>query len=219
MAARSKKSIRVRLIFFISLVTAFGFASFLAVSFIISTQNFERLDKIKNVYFPIFEMSESNAAKLERIAENLATAASTGEMDFIIKAREQAYELSQSIGRLKKIEPDRKRLVEIDRFSESFQVYFNQASKYSQQIASGNVNVASDPEGIIKISDSLQHCRKMLNIFRSYSLKNFQITIENANRSSAIELRLGLIMALVTVILISTGSVVITSGIDVKEQE
>jgi methyl-accepting chemotaxis protein len=63
-----------------------GFVISLAVNTSINSENSERIQKVRDVYFPVVQKSDANLVKLSQIKELLNTAVSTGEEAFIQNA-------------------------------------------------------------------------------------------------------------------------------------
>ncbi len=207
----NSEKLRRKLVFFVPLITVIGFSVFIYFTYSINNQNSNRLHMIKEVYFPIFEISNSSAARLDRIAEYLSSGAASGEIDLIVKAQKQASELLDNIENLKTLEMDHTRKNDIDTFKNSFLSYYNLASKFSTEIVKNNIGITSKPEETIKISLALNNAKKILNDFRLYSHKNFHQTISNANQANALELRLGAITGIITVLIILFGTFSLTN--------
>ena len=80
-----------------------GFMISLAVNTSINSQNSERIQKVRDVYFPVVQKSDENLVKLLQIKELLNTAVSTGEVEFIQNAGQLNKQIVSNMDRI--IEP------------------------------------------------------------------------------------------------------------------
>ena len=194
-------------------VAVCGFSLFLQFTYIINSDNAERLRMIQDTYFPIFEIASTCAARLDRITELLSSGASTGEIELIYSAREQALIMLERIKLLRKLEPQRKQ--DIDELNEAFKAYYQNAETLSLQVVRNELTLGNLPgqKETQNMQQQLEQTQRALNEFRKYSYDNFLTTIEEANRSSAIGLRLGAIVGITTVVIIVVTSVSIGATI------
>ena len=84
-----------------------GFMISLAVNTSINSQNSERIQKVRDVYFPVVQKSDENLVKLLQIKELLNTAVSTGEVEFIQNAGQLNKQIVSNMDRIIELWSDR----------------------------------------------------------------------------------------------------------------
>lgn len=174
-----------------------GFAVSLAVNTSINSANSERMQKVRDVYFPVVQRSDANIVKLNKIEELLNTAVATGETEFIDSAELLKAEIKTNLNEVITLWVDRSddtRLV-----LKQFNRYYSTAHQVSAGMLSGTMDMSLMSSKIEAMNSSLNAVRSSMQKSSTDALAEFSSTVEASNTAAQHALTLGVTVTGVTI--------------------
>jgi len=215
----SKVSIKYKILL-IPAVGITGFALFLMFTINSGIKNVDRLNLIQNVYFPVLELASTNIVTLDRMNETMSTAASTGEMDMLNSAKRMGDAIKANLGKTRQLQPER--AAEIDLIEQSLKAYLKISFDLTASMIDGTVDFTQLAAIAENRTKSLQKINNALTLFRDQSDASFKDTVSQATDTEQANLKVGLIVGLITVALLLVISIsialIITRNVDVITQ-
>lgn len=197
----SRISIKFKLML-IPLVGVLGFATNLSYNFSVNTETRQKLESVRDVYYPILERANNVIVTLDRTVEVLNSAVSAGELDMIKGADENAEKMRTMFREIRGLEPDRKQMVE--QLSSGFENYYALAREISEGMISGSVDFAQLNAKVESMGSKLNLLKTELVDFRDQSHDLFTNNISNSIEDANTALNVGATIAvLITGILIA----------------
>jgi len=187
-------------ILLIPAVAIIGFMVFLMVIITNGSKNADRLDEIKDSYFPVLELANSNIVILERMNELMINAASTGEQEMLDTAKKMSNEMSENLRQQGKLQAQQRGQVnDIERYLQSFgDISF----KLTQSMIDGTMDFSRIAEIAANKQKNYETLESSLKVFRDQSHKSFTATVNQALETERDNLTLGIIICVITVVLI-----------------
>ena len=198
-------------IFAISCVGVIGFVMILAANYSVNVSNAEKLNQVKDIYFPILEKSNANAVRLDRIVELLQSAVAAGEMDILQQADNTADNIRQEFSAIKDLGPSGQ--VQVGDVIKAFNDYYTIASDVTKQMVSGTIDFSKVPELIKDMTAKLDAAKKLLNEFNSESRDIFTGNIEQANSDAEAALTTSVTITVITIVVLGIITTVISGAI------
>ena len=189
-------------ILIIPFVAILGFLLYLSMNYNANKENTERLQIIRDVYFPGLEKANSNIVLLARIEELFNAAISTGETEILENAKKTNTQIHQQLKDLKHLQPEQTN--QIAELESTFNQYFELANDISSSMISGTADFATIGAQAETKNKLLKNTLKLFKNFRDDSLENFTQTIAAADSSAKDVLQLGLIIGSITIVIILT---------------
>lgn len=197
-------------------VATLGFLVFLLVVINSGNRNIDRLNAIKNVDFPVLELAQSNIVMLERMNELMTNAASTGEQDMLDSAKQMAKMVETNLEQQKELLPNK--ASDISNIQSTLNEFATISFKLTQDMIDGTMDfskIAQVAENKKRLLDQLTESLKAFNVS---SHEVFSETVVGAIETEKNNLKLGIIIGVVTVALTVAISfsiiMVITGGLD-----
>ncbi len=197
-------------------VATLGFLVFLLVVINSGNRNIDRLNAIKNVDFPVLELAQSNIVMLERMNELMTNAASTGEQDMLDNAKQMAKMVETNLEQQKELLPNK--ASDISNIQSTLNEFATISFKLTQDMIDGTMDfskIAQVAENKKRLLDQLTESLKAFNVS---SHEVFSETVVGAIETEKNNLKLGIIIGVVTVALTVAISfsiiMVITGGLD-----
>jgi len=203
-------------ILLIPAVAIIGFMVFLMVIITNGSKNADRLDEIKDSYFPVLELANSNIVILERMNELMINAASTGEQEMLNTAKAMSKSMRENLNKQNSLQANQRDSInDIERNLERFgDISF----KLTQSMIDGTMDFSRIAEIAANKQQSYDALEKSLNIFRDFSHKSFTATVNQALETERNNLSLGIIICVITVVLILAISIsvalIVTNNIE-----
>ncbi len=186
-------------ILLIPAVAILGFVLFLMVIINSGSQNAVRLAQIKDIFFPVLELANSNIALQKRVNELMTTAASTGEKEMLVSAKKMALEIEDNLVKQQQLQP--KQADSISGVRASLDNYTNISFDLTERMIDGTVDFSR----IAEIAESKRLAEERLvqslQDLRNSSHQSFIETVNDAVATEADNLKVGLIIGVVTVII------------------
>lgn len=186
-------------ILLIPAVAILGFVLFLMFIVNSGAKNAERLEEIKNSYFPVLELANSNIVMHERMNELMTSAASTGEQDMLNNARRMATQIEDNLTKQSSLQSSQ---------SSTIQTIKNNLSDYTKisfDLTQNMINGTMDFSRIAEVAENKrvadERLSKSLKDFRDTSHQSFIKTVNLSVETEANNLKVGLVIGLITVAL------------------
>ena len=188
-----------------------GFCIYFAFNVSVAYQNNARLEGIRTIHFPILQSTNSTIVMLDKLKQTLQFAATTAEVDVLRDADAQAEAIRQNLQRI--IEMDRRVTEEALEIDTRFKAYYAAARAFAKQVAEGNAATSTtDMSALIDaMQQLLQRLETSLKDFRESNYTKFTGAIENANKSSQDAIKVGLVIAILTIVVLVGNGYLITS--------
>lgn len=200
----SRISIKLKLML-IPLVGVLGFAANLSYNFSVNTETRQKLESVRDLYYPILERSNNVMVTLDRTVEILNSAVSAGELDMIKGADENAEKMRSMFREIRNLEPERKQLV--DELNAEFETYYRLAREISEGMISGTVDFSQLNAKVELMGSKLNAHKKHLLEFRDQSHDLFTGNISKSIEDANTALNVGAMIAVViTALLIGVAS-------------
>ncbi|MEH6447347.1 MAG: methyl-accepting chemotaxis protein [Oleispira sp.] len=196
MGLLSNISIKVKIIALAS-AAILGLAVSLAVNTSINSQNSERIQKVRDVYFPVVQKSDANLVKLRQIKELLNTAVSTGEEEFIENANGLKKEILNNIESIITLWLDQSQ--ENEKLRSQFNQYYAIAHEVSDGMLTGTLDMSKMSSKIDNMNSTLKTVNDSMEKLSVKALSEFNQTVEVSNSATTKALTLGMLVTGITV--------------------
>lgn len=174
-----------------------GFIISLAVTASINSENSERIQKVRDVYFPVVQKSDANLVKLHQIKELLNTAVSTGEEEFIQNANLLKKEILTNVEAIIVLWLEQSS--ESEKIREQFKKYYSAAYEVSNGMLTGTLDMSNMSEKIDNMNNSLKVVNESMEKLSVKALHDFNETVEASNSDAQKALTLGMLVTGVTI--------------------
>lgn len=187
-----------------------GFMISLAVNTSINSQNSERIQKVRDVYFPVVQKSDENLVKLLQIKELLNTAVSTGEVEFIQSAAQLNKQIVSNMDRIIELWSDRSS--DNKKLRAQFKNYYSLAHEVTDGMLSGTLDMSKMSGKIDNMNSALATVKAAMEKLSENALAEFNQTVEVSISDAQKALTLGMLATGVTIaILILLGWSIVNS--------
>lgn len=203
-------SIRYKLLL-IPLVGVLGFAISLAFNYSVNTDTSQRLESVRDRYYPILELANNSIVVLDASAENLNSAVAAGETDLIKTADESAEKMRSMLSNMHELEPVRKSQVE--QLRSLFDRYYSSARELSHGMISGTIDFTQLNNRVEEMTQRQSQIKDDLQKFRDESHKLFASNISESISLANSALKVGFIVAVVVSLLLAGVALYITSSV------
>jgi methyl-accepting chemotaxis protein len=190
-----------------------GFVVSLAVNTGINSANSERMQKVRDVYFPVVQKSDANLVKLNQIEALLNTAVATGEEEFIDSAEGLKAEIRTNLNDVVGLWVERSNDTQL--VLKQFNRYYSSAHEVSAGMLSGTLDMSLMGSKIEAMNSGLETVRSSMQKSSDGALSEFNLTVEASNAAAKNALTLGVTVTGVTVaiLLLLSWSMVSSIGI------
>ena len=188
-----------------------AFVAFQIYSIKTSLINKDRLIKVETHYFPILQTFDQNIARLEKIKEQYVVAVMTAEEDLLDDIKKRHAEAHDAFKNLNNINPKDK--VSIGIIREDFNEYLTLGNKTSLLLIENSDNIEQYSEQTVLMNEALVALQDKILAYRDYSYQKFTQTLTNANRSTDLNLYLGIALGVLNLIFIGILAYLIKSNL------
>lgn len=195
----SNISIKVKIIS-LAAVAIIGLVISLVVNTTINSANSERIEKVREVYFPVVQKTDANLVKLNKIKELLNNAVSTGEADLLQSANTVKDEVINNIDSVNTLWTDQGDLSLSAR--QYFIDYYAIAYRVSDGMLSGTLDMSQLSGRIENMNASLELVTKAMMQSNKDALLGFNNIVADSNAATNQALTLGLIITGATVVIL-----------------
>ncbi|MBT4836415.1 MAG: hypothetical protein HON94_03620, partial [Methylococcales bacterium] len=183
------------LILFIAVIS---FSIFQFYSVETSLKNRQRLESVKNKYFPILERIDQNIVRLNHIKELHLQAVMTGESGLLNEAEKEWQQAIKTFQEMKLIAPASS--TRIEDLRQQFRRYVKLGSGTSETIID-QLGVTTNISPLIaQMNIDLELLHREIRIFRQNSYKQFVSTLNKSNDSADQNLYFGIAIGLMNLI-------------------
>jgi methyl-accepting chemotaxis protein len=191
MGLLSNISIKVKIIALAG-AAIIGFMISMAVNTSINSQNSERIQKVRDVYFPVVQKADANLVKLHQIKELLSTAVSTGEVELIQNATVLEQEVISDIDTIIELWTDRSQ--ENKNLREQFKKYYSLANEVSSGMLHGTLDMSKMTRKIDNMNSSLAVVKTSMEKSSLDALNEFNQTVDVSISDAQKALNLGMLL-------------------------
>ena len=174
-----------------------GFVVSLVINTDINSANSERIQKVRDVYFPVVQKSDANLVKLGQIKELLNNAVSTGEEEFIQNADTLKKEILENIETIIGLWTEK--ADQSIKTRTQFKAYYSIAHEVSAGMLSGSLDMSLLSGKIDQMNSSLQLVTQSMEKSNLDALSDFNLIVEASNASAQKALTLGMTVTGITV--------------------
>ena len=169
----------------------------LAVNTSINSQNSERIQKVRDVYFPVVQKADGNLVKLRQIKELLNTAVSTGEVEFIQSADVLKKEVIGDVEAIIELWTDRSQ--ETKKLRDQFTQYYSLGHEVSAGMLSGSLDMSKMTSKINDMNNALATVKASMEKLSRDALAEFNQTVDVSISDAEKALTLGMLVTGVTI--------------------
>lgn len=177
-----------------------GFAVNLAVNTSINSANGERMQKVRDVYFPVVQKADANLVKLNQIGGLLNTAVATGEKDFIHSAEALKVDIVSNFDDIIKLWTNHS--ADTRQSLKQFNDYYKAAFEVSDGMLNGTLDMSLMSSKIEGMNTRLTAIRKSMQKSSDEALAEFNQTVDASNEAAVNALTLGVMVTGVTVFIL-----------------
>lgn len=176
----------------------------LVVSLVINTSinsaNSERIQKVRDVYFPVVQKTDSNLVKLRQIRELLNNAVSTGEVELLQNADQVKEEIINNIDSIILLWGEQAEFSSQTR--KYFINYYSIAYKVTDGMLSGTLDMSQLSAKIEQMNSSLDRVTASMEQSNKDALSGFNQIVESSNSAAQDALTFGLLITGITVMIL-----------------
>ena len=178
------------------------------------TANRAKLNQVSNQQFPMLLLAQLADSKLEKINDQLQLAATTGDEEQIQLADQTKTEFDNTINRIEALST--KEIDNLNDMTNKISTFFKLARDIAKSMVEGTADLSNVRNLVTKKNTAYKEAQKTLNGF--YEAQNDQLkkTIKEANDTAKFSLILGIIIAITTLIILSTIAIPIALSISNK---
>lgn len=203
-------SIRTKILSIVA-VGVIGFAVNFGLNFAVANRNAELLVSTKDIYFPILERADANKVRLDKVKENLNSAASSGEKEIISIADSQFNKLKVANNEILKLAPQFE--ADIKAQTDLLNEYYILARSISVSMVEGTADFSAMSEKIANMNASLERVQVAMNKFRQQRYQQFTDAIDDANNASEKAIFLGMVVGTLMIVTLMGLGYMVSSGI------
>ncbi|WP_448556185.1 methyl-accepting chemotaxis protein [Thalassotalea montiporae] len=198
-------------IYLIPVIGTISFTIYLALSIFNATNNVEQLSRVKDVQFPVVQLSEAAAVDIVRLSEILNAAVTTGDEDGIASADELSEKIIDSITQIGAT--DQQFISDQQSLLNDFNSYYQQARTLSSGMINDTIDFEKLPEMGKAMNAAFEQAKGGLESFNKTRVQEFEQAITDANSSAETLVNIGFIVGIITIILLFGTAIPIISGI------
>lgn len=206
----SRRSIKFQ-IFLIALAGIVGFVIYWGYNFTTTKANFDRLQAVTNVYFPVLEKLDANIVRLDKLKQTFQSAVISGELDFLEPVEELASSTMNAYREMEALDPAHQD--QINSLERRFEIYVERSRLLSKDMINGALSPAEFKPAVEEMKLATEAYNNLLVAFRDASYNRFTATIEYAEHATNKALGLGLSIGLIMVLVLVATTWFIANGI------
>lgn len=206
----SSISIRIKILL-IALIAIFGFVGILSFNYLVANENSERLQQVKDIYFPTLERIDASLVRLDKIKETLNAAVASAEIDLLDDTDEMATQTRTAFKEISQL--DNETADGIKNISAMFNHYYTDARLLTSGMIEGTLKPQDTKQAVDKMRGSLSQYSRTLQAFRTASYERFTQSIDDAEQASVMALQIGLLISFIVIIFVSLSGFFISTMI------
>jgi len=185
----------------IVMVGVIGFGLYLAANMVVASKNTERLASIRDVYFPVLEISDANIVYFTRIKDSLAGAVTSADEDLIEEA--ESYFQATEEGFNSILVVDATYAADIEGLHLALKAYGEASISLTKGLVSGSLDFSAATPRMATMEQAMTAYGDALGSFRESVYTTFTTSIQTAEHTSSQALIVGAIIGLVLLVLLS----------------
>jgi methyl-accepting chemotaxis protein len=197
MKAFGNLSIRYKILS-ITLAAVAGFMVYLLFNYHSNTENAARLQRIEAVQYPILAMASNNRVLQDTVKQSFNAAVSSGEAELIESAVEAYSKLKANYAKQRELDATDARSLDV--LTKLSNEYFSASLTLSQGMLDGSLPFDQMAVYVDAIKNSLEPLEQQLADYEQHRLAVFSASLKEAKLQSDNVVKVGLIVALVSVL-------------------
>ena len=197
-------------ILFIAFIGGLGLIVNIYYTHTVVDENSSRLNKIKNIYFPVIEKIDASIAYLDKINHLFAESITSGETIFINSAEVAKNKMHESLLSVGKIYPEKNDAMH--KLMDKFDTYYASNKMLAEGIISGKLQSIALKNAVNKKNVSFMKFEDSLINFRDTNYNKFSTIIEETDHAAQKSLDIGIIIFIIVgwILMFSTFAVITT---------
>ncbi|HEX7045204.1 MAG TPA: methyl-accepting chemotaxis protein [Burkholderiales bacterium] len=185
-----------------------GFCLYLAFNLFVTRANAERLEQIREVHFPVLELTNANLVLLDRIKQTLNQAASAAEIDLLEDADRHVAAMGRNFSRIAALDAGAER--HMTRAQELLDTYYGHARPLTQEMMNSRLpaDIGTSAEAM---QSALAALEGVLQNFRTQRYALFTAAVDQAKRSASQAIGLGSVIGVLMLAIIAGLSYLVTN--------
>ena len=176
--------------------------------------NDRRLLTLENNSFPTLEKADAVIFQFSRIPGLLNNAVAAGEPALLDEAREVRREIESRQQALQSLTSSHPQLsASLDAWRDAVQRYADNALNASAKLVDGSASFEDLRDNLGRMASDLQQAQRIGDEFRALAYQDFQQTLAQTREDNASTTRLGIILSVLLIGLVSFGSWLVIRGI------
>lgn len=192
-------SIKTRILS-LAAVAILGFVISLSVNTSINSSNSDRLQTVKDIFFPVVQKADSNLVMLGQIEEQLSTAVTTGEAEFLDTSDRISRELINNLDSMVVLWQEKES--QLTTIKASFGAYYSVAHEVSSGMLNGTLDPSTMSQKIDAMNSNLEKSRTGMKQFSEVALNEFNQTVEASNAAAKNALTVGMMVTGITIVVL-----------------
>jgi len=186
----------------IVMVGIIGFGLYFVANLLVTSTNSKRLISVRDTYFPVLELSDSNIVYFSRIKEALNGAVSSNDEDMIDDALNYVKATRENFKSVVAI--DSAYTTDIGHLEDTLSKYSDIATSLTRSLVSGSLDLAEAKPRIDAMDIAMKSYGESLSEFRENVYKTFTGTVDDAEHTSSNALIGGMIVGVLLLLLCSS---------------
>jgi len=207
----SSISIRIKILLIV-LIAIIGFSGTLFYNYLVANENAARLESLKDIYFPTLERIDANLVRLDKIKETLNAAVASAEIDLVDDTDELANKTRIAFNEISVL--DSEVAGGVSSALSMFDNYYADAKQLTVGMVEGSLKQQQIKQIVEKMRKSLTTYSRTLNAFRDASYDRFTQSIDDAERTSILALKIGLTISVLVIVVVSLVGYLISAMIE-----
>lgn len=200
-----------RKIYIIPLLAIVSFGVYLAINASMALRNAEMLQTARDRDFPVLRLSDRVLFGLERINEDLQTAATTADEESLQLAQKSYDTLRQDFHQLATLAQNLRS--DVESMERDFNHYFEQAYQLARMMMEGSADYAELGRLSTAMNQTYDKTRVALEAFQAAQLRQFENRFDAANHTAQRMVEIGVVMGLITLVVLVLVTVPLVRGI------
>lgn len=200
-----------RKIYIIPLLAVVSFGIYMAINASMALRNADMLQTARDRDFPVLRLSDRVLFGLERINEDLQTAATTADDESLQIAQKSYDALRQDFQQLASLADNLR--PDVEKMERDFGRYFEQAYDLAKLMLEGTADYNELGRRSTAMNQAYEKTRNALETFQADQLRQFESRFDAANQTAQRLVELGVLMGLITLIVLVLVTVPVVRGI------
>ena len=185
----------------IVVVGIIGFGVYFAANMLVASKNTERLLSIRDVYFPVLELSDSSIVYFSRIKETLNGAVTSNDADMIDDALNFVQASKENFKSMLAINSSNSD--EINDLKSSLVQYSDTSTALTRALVSGSLDLAQAKPRIDAMDQAMKTYSQNLSEFREGVYKKFTKAVDEAEQTSRQALMAGAVIGTLLLLMLT----------------